>query len=133
MWTRRQSLFTFVLLIAVIIMMPLACTRSANRAIANYSGDIDEAWAVRGNVNKRLGDYHEFEDLYQLVKGNKATLLMRINSGEQFKDLTQEVMIINDWVSRYNSRARQYDRNMWRSADLPTELKLIVTEEDLRN
>jgi len=131
MGLRRLTIINILLLKMLAMVIPSAC-RKANRAVANYSGDIDEAWQARGNATKRLQDYHEFEDLYQLVKGNKATLLMRINSGEQFKDLTQEVMIINDWISKYNSRSRQYDRALWKSDSLPYQLELITSVEDLR-
>jgi len=122
-----------LIIILIIILVTISCTRSANRTIATYSGDIDEIWTVRGDANRRLQNYHEFEDLYQTIKGNKATLIMRINSGEQFKDLAQEVMIINDWISRYNARSRQYDRAMWKSESLPYQLELITKVENLYN
>ncbi len=103
------------------------------KSIAMFSGDVDEAWAVRADASRRLQNYHEFEDMYNLIKSSKATLVLRLENGEKFRDLAPEIMIINnDMIARYNSRSKQYDRNMWKSEHLPYQLDLISSIEDLR-
>lgn len=121
------------LLIVIIALFLVSCVpRGVHRAVADYSGDTSEIWKVQGDASKRLSDYHWFEDQYQQIKAYKANALIQINAGADFAKL-DEVIIINRWISDYNGRSRQYDRAMWQSDDLPHEIKLITSVEDLKD
>jgi hypothetical protein len=122
-----------ILLIMLSFLVFGGCSRKANKALADYSGDINETWEVRGNVHKRLSDYHKFENTFQQIQGYKANMLMRLNNGETFKDISSEIMIMNQWISEYNSDSRAYDKALWKSNSLPYQINLITSEEDLRN
>jgi hypothetical protein len=100
--------------------------------MANYVGDVDEIWKVQGDANKRLKDYHNFENTFQKIKGQATTLVLRVNSGEEFKNLIPEISIINQWIDEYNSESRQYDREMWKSDSLPKQLKRVSDLETLK-
>jgi hypothetical protein len=122
--------------IAVIVILALlfsfaSCSREVNKRLADYSGDVDEIWQTRADARKRIADYHWFEDTVASIEAAKANISLRINSGESFSDLTPEIQIINRWISEYNSKSRQYDRVLWKAADLPEKLELVSSEDDL--
>jgi hypothetical protein len=121
----------FLVFILVFSNVSMCCTRQANRAIADYSGDIDEIWKVRGNADKRLHDYHWFEDQYQQIETHKANILIQINGGKKFSEMS-EVNIINNWIGEYNAKSKQYDRVLWKSEHLPYQIKRITSIEDLK-
>jgi hypothetical protein len=119
--------------IILVIGLGLGSCRGCQRAVADYNGDVEEIWQVRGDGSKRISDYEWFYDKYDSIKSQKASLLMRINSGEsEFKDLSAEVTFINSWIGQYNSRSKEYTRAMWKADSLPQQLELITSVDGLK-
>jgi hypothetical protein len=118
-----------LLVILIVVVIMVSCTRGQNKALADFHGDLDEIWQVQGDASKRLSDYHWFEDKYQSIQSHKASALMLANRGD---DVSSEIMIINNWIGEYNSRSRQYDREMWKSSSLPQKIELITSIDELK-
>jgi hypothetical protein len=108
--------------------LSIGSCRGCHRAVADYEGDVEEIWAVRGDGNKRISDYEWFEGKYQSIKHEAINASLYASKGE---DVTDQLVIINRWISEYNARSREYTRALWKSERLPHQIDPIRSEEDL--
>jgi hypothetical protein len=118
-----------VLVFSLLLIFSISGCRKTNRAIQEWSGDLSQDAKVYGDADKRISDYHWYEEMHQQIKSQKASLLMRTNAGQ---DVTDEMIIVNNWIGEYNARSRQFDRAYWKSGTLPYQLELITSVEDLK-
>jgi hypothetical protein len=110
-------------------VLSMGSCRGCQRAVADYSGDVEEIWQVQGSGARRISNYEWFEGKYQSIEGEKINVLLYASRGE---DVTDQIVIVNRWISEYNARSREYTRAMWKSDNLPYQLELIRSVEDLK-
>jgi hypothetical protein len=113
----KQALFWFII---VGVGFSIGACRGCHRAAADYVGDSEEIWQVRGDGEKRIADYHWFYDMYEQIQAQDA----KIRRYEADSTLAQQMIMNHDnWVSEYNARSRAYDRVMWKGENLPQRLE----------
>jgi hypothetical protein len=117
----------YLILILIVLCFGIGSCRRTHRAIADYSGDVEEIWTVQGDAQKRLSDYHWFEEKYQSIQAERTNLKLRSSRD----DVIDEIMIVNRWIADYNAKSREYDRAMWKRNDLPYSIEQISSVDDL--
>jgi hypothetical protein len=112
--------------IILVIGLGLGSCRGCQRAVADYNGDVEEIWQVRGNGGKRIADYEWFEGKYRSIESEKANIRILAEEGENFSD---QIFIVNRWIGEYNARSSEYTRAMWKSDNLPRQLDLLKSSD----
>jgi hypothetical protein len=119
----------YIITILIALIVPVSC-RGCHKAVADYSGDVDEIWQVQGDAAKRISDYEWFEGKYQSIKNECINATIYLSKNE---DVTDQIVIINRWIAEYNARSREYTRSMWKEESLPHQIEPIRSTEDLNN
>jgi hypothetical protein len=117
------------LIIVAVAVFSIGSCRGCHRAVADYEGDVEEIWQVRGDGSKRISDYEWFEGKYRSIQAEIINIQNYVDANEEVLD---QITIVNRWIAEYNARSNEYTRAMWKSDRLPYMIEHL-TIKDFKN
>jgi hypothetical protein len=114
-----------VLFIVLIGISFISCSaRGFARWDAGWKNDMNEQYKIQGADNRILS-YDWYQDMYNQIQSQKANIEIETD----FDAKKRMIMILNQNIGEYNSKACQYNRNIWKDRSLPYQIDYYKEEE----